>query len=312
MKKINPRLIYIALFLVAVMITFVSSCKKDTANNPYDKVNYTVTTDSLPDPDPNTITGLHKNIFSKKCANPGCHDGTFAPDFRTVQSSWSTLVYMSVNKLTVDSVNYFTMRVIPSDVTHSFIIERLTTSTSDYMPSNGVRLSADDINHVKNWISNGARDVNGNIPVKPNLPPNIQGYLALNPTTYVRLDSIRLNNIGYYPFLAPANSSFILPIFVTDTADGTAATLPINFTSHKIKFSTNEYNFSAATTMIATWMSPIPYGVWQVAVNTAAWTSGTTVYFRVYMNDGFQLSDVEFPNDNSPSYYKTYFAFYVQ
>ena len=26
------------------------------------------------------------------CANSGCHDGTFEPDFRTVGSSWNTLV----------------------------------------------------------------------------------------------------------------------------------------------------------------------------------------------------------------------------
>jgi hypothetical protein len=302
--------IFVALCFVTAGLIY--SCKKDKIDNPYDQVNYSVSTDSMPEPDPNSITGLHKNIFSKKCANPGCHDGTFAPDFRTVQSSWSTLVYMTANKRTVDSISYFSLRVVPGNVSQSALIERLTTTTSDYMPSNSVRLSAADIDHVKNWISGGAKDAAGNIPVKPNLPPNVIGYLALNPVTYARLDSIRLNNVSYFPFIAAANTSFVLPVFVTDTADGSSATDPSLFTGHKVRFSTDENDFTSSTLMNATWMSPIPYGVWQVTVNTAAWSPGTTVYFRVYMNDGFQSSDVEFPKDASPSYYKTYFAFYVQ
>jgi hypothetical protein len=59
-------------------------------------------------PDPYSITGLHKNIFSAKCSMPGCHDGNFEPDFRTIQSSYSTLVYQTVNKTVLpDSLRFY-------------------------------------------------------------------------------------------------------------------------------------------------------------------------------------------------------------
>jgi hypothetical protein len=92
-------------------------------------------------------------IFSfRSVLIPGCHDGTFEPDFRTVQSSFSTLIYMGVNKKTLDSVNFFNYRVIPNNEATSFLIERLTTSTSDYMPSNGVRLGSADMGNIRKWI----------------------------------------------------------------------------------------------------------------------------------------------------------------
>src|SRR5204862_5960812 len=127
-------------------------------------------------PDPYSITGLHKNIFSVRCNVPGCHDGTFEPDFRTIQSTYSTLVYQHVNKVTVNGVDSFYYRVLPFDTTRSFIHERLTTPTSDYMPSNGNRLSQTQIQQINTWIMNGARDINGNIPNAPNNIP----YLVNN------------------------------------------------------------------------------------------------------------------------------------
>ena len=76
--------------LVAVIILLVSSCKKDDApENPYDNIDYSNNSGNDTVLDPASIAGLHKNIFVKRCANPGCHDGTFEPDFRTVQSASS-------------------------------------------------------------------------------------------------------------------------------------------------------------------------------------------------------------------------------
>lgn len=299
------------LYLI-LAILLVNGCKEDDAPaNPYS----TQSDNPPPGPvaDPNSITGLHQNIFSVRCANPGCHDGTFEPDFRTVQSTWSTLVYMNVNKLTVDSVSYFNYRVIPFDTAASFLIERLTTSTSDYMPSNGIRLSSQEIAHVQNWIMNGAKDPSDNVPVKPNLPPNIQGYIALN-SAFARLDTVRAGGVSYNPFIAPASAVMYLPFSALDTADGTAATDPANFTVARIRFSSDPDpdNFNAAISVNATWMSPIPFGVWQVTVNTSSWTTGTTIYFRIYVNDGFHVTDTEFPRNTSPVFYKSYYAFIVQ
>ena len=107
--------------MVFLSVILISSCKKEeTPDNPYDSVNYNNGGNEDSIPDPSSITGLHKNIFFPKCANPGCHDGTFEPDFRTVQSSFSTLIYMGVNKKTLDSVNFFNYRVIPNNESASF------------------------------------------------------------------------------------------------------------------------------------------------------------------------------------------------
>ncbi|MBL7924717.1 MAG: hypothetical protein JNL88_11010 [Bacteroidia bacterium] len=298
--------------LPALLLLLAVACGKEEENvNPYDAVNYNPggSTDSVPDPA--SITGLHKNIFFPKCANPGCHDGTFEPDFRTVQSTFSTLVYMGVNKRTLDSLKFFSYRVIPGDESNSFLLERLLTTTSDYMPSNGIRLPASDINHIRQWIQQGCPDVNGDLPQKPDLLPNIIGYIAFN-TSLVRIDTIRQGGVSYMPFLAPANASFYLPLLALDTADGTSATDPANFTVHEIRWSLDRNNFSGAQVINATWFSPLPYGVWQVLVNTTQWSPGTTVYFRVYMNDGLHALPAEFPRNQTMDFYKTYFAFLVQ
>ncbi len=122
------------------------SCEKDNSPvNPYDAINRDTTSVTINEPDPNSIVGLHRNIFFPKCANPGCHDGTFEPDFRTIASTYSTLVYQQVNKVTLDSITFYFNRAIPNNTSSSFIIERLTTPTNDYMPSNSVRLSQQEI-----------------------------------------------------------------------------------------------------------------------------------------------------------------------
>ncbi len=305
------RLIFPPL-LVCLCGMFLSACtKEETPQNPFDGVNYNggQAEDSVPDPC--SITGLHKNIFFPKCAVPGCHDGTFEPDFRTVQSTFSTLVYMGVNKFTVDSVAFFNYRVIPGDINGSFLMERLLTSTSDYMPSNGVRLPTSDLNNIRQWIADSCPDVNGLIPHKPNLPPNIIGYIAAD-QQFVRIDTNRLGGVSFNPFIAPSNATVYLPVVALDTADGTSATDPANFTVHEVKFSTMKDDFLSAITLNATWFSPIPVNAWQVSVNTGLWPVGTIVYFRIYMNDGFQPNPVFFPRNNSMDYFKTYYSFIIQ
>ena len=119
------------LFFLFSIILFFTACKKESIpDNPYDSIDRSNNQVNPPDPDPNSIVGLHKNIFFPKCANPGCHDGTFEPDYRTVESSYATLVYQSVNKFTLGS-DTFSLRVIPHNVADSWLIERLTTTTSE-------------------------------------------------------------------------------------------------------------------------------------------------------------------------------------
>ena len=98
-----------ALFIIMVIF----SCQKEHVN-PYD--NQDLPDDNIVDEvelDPISIEGLHANIFGKTCANSGCHDGNFQPDFRTVYSSYNTLVQHPV--LLNDAQNTYTYRVEPNN-----------------------------------------------------------------------------------------------------------------------------------------------------------------------------------------------------
>ncbi len=310
--KTSMRKKFNIFFLLLSVTLFFTSCKKEsTPDNPYDSIDRSNNQVNPQDPDPNSIVGLHKNIFFPKCANPGCHDGTFEPDFRTVESSYSTLVYQPVNKFTLDSAKIYSLRVIPHNVPDSWLIERLTTSTSEYMPSNAVRLSTSDIDHVKNWINAGCPDNNGIAAVKPNLQPNIAGYAAFDPFL-TRIDTVRVNNYPLNPFILKTGVNVMtLALVATDTADGMDATDPSQFTSRKVKFSTDKNNFSGAITIPADSFIT-GYNVWLAFVPKWHWVSGTTVYFRIYINDGDHPTDAEFPRYESMDYYKTLYAFYVE
>ena len=108
-------------FLIAV----VMSCSEDLGlDNPYDGIDYGPGDPKVEDLDPFTITSLHRDIFQARCALPGCHDGRFEPDFRTVQSAYSTLVYHPIIKNNAE--NQFKYRVVPFDPDLSVLMERLS------------------------------------------------------------------------------------------------------------------------------------------------------------------------------------------
>ena len=289
-------------FLIAAML-FIFSCEK-TPENPYANVNYDTDTTTDPTVDPNSIVGLHRNIFFPRCSKSGCHDGTFEPDYRTVMSTYSTLVYQPVIKTTVDSVSFFHLRVIPYKADSSLLMERLTTQTSDYMPSNGNRLSDSDINHIRTWINNGAPDQNGNIAVAPNLPPIVTAVGAIDQGTYQPLTA-RLGGIGYNPIIVSPGQNIYVVVDATD--DSTAKA---DYTVNQLKLSYDQDDFSNATIVNAFYI-PVP-PVWLVPISANNFTPNDTVFFRYYVNDGDHPNPTEFPRDDYPFYYKYYCSFIVQ
>ncbi|MBR9922014.1 MAG: hypothetical protein GYB31_14330 [Bacteroidetes bacterium] len=152
------------LLILAACLLFVWSCEKDTFENPYDLVD-----DTLQDStgqellEPTSLAGLHQQLFRPTCANSGCHDGTFEPDFRTIESTYNTLVNHPVIKN--DPENSFTYRVVPGNAESSQIIARLTydiDGNSGVMP---LALEPDSdypenkesyINNLRTWINAGA------------------------------------------------------------------------------------------------------------------------------------------------------------
>ncbi|CAN5654585.1 hypothetical protein BH11BAC1_BH11BAC1_19070 [soil metagenome] len=303
---INKKIFFLFAFVVVIY-----SCEK-TPDNPYGDVNYDTDTTTDATADPNTIVGLHRNIFFPRCAKSGCHDGTFEPDYRTVMSTYSTLVYQPVVKdhCGDDTSQYFKLRVIPFNADSSFLIERLTTLTSDYMPSNGNKLTNTDINHIRTWIDNGAKDQNGNIPVAPNLPPVISSIFAMDADSFAnfvffQVDNIRLGGISYNPFIIHPNQNIYIVFGATD--DSTSyADLSLN----QLKLSYSMDDFSNSTTVNASYNAFAQ--LWLIPISANNYAPNDTVFFRYYVNDGDHVQPTEFPRDDYSFYYKFYCSFIVQ
>jgi hypothetical protein len=296
--------------LTGFALLFIISCSKDEPDplNPYSSIDYGTGNNGNPDPDPNTIQGLHKNIFSVRCANPSCHDGSFEPDYRTVQSTYSTLIYQPVNKNTQSGD--FKYRVIPYDTAKSWLHYRLLTQDSvlGRMPLYSTPLTDKEMGWVKTWIMQGAKDINGNVPVlpaMPNQPPKIEGYNAYN-SNNVRIDTMRVGGLPFNPFIAPKNDN--IKIFFRISDDSTAVKdLQINI----VKASLNIDNFSAAKSYNAAYAQIGNLKYWWVDIPTSDFNPGETVYLRYYVGDGNPFNNIEFPTNTTFRYFKTSYAFYI-
>lgn len=153
------------LFCSILGICLCYACQKDPVVNPFDDQEQPDNSldSSAVDLDPISFNGLHANIFSKTCARSGCHDGNFEPDFRTIESSYNTLVDHPIIKNNPQGA--YEVRVKPGNVSQSVLVARLTM---DIDGNSGVMPLAVDpdsdweekkemyIQNVKDWIQNGA------------------------------------------------------------------------------------------------------------------------------------------------------------
>jgi len=163
-----------ALVLLALLGLLFACTKRNNVDNPFldpalqkpadggDTVQY----------GPFDFAGLQRDIFKPTCSNSGCHDGTFEPDFRTIESSYNTLVYQPIIKN--NPAGQYEYRVVPGDPAASVLINRLTVDIdglSGIMPlvtdpgsDWGVNKQA-YIDRIRGWIAAGAKDAYGNPPV---------------------------------------------------------------------------------------------------------------------------------------------------
>lgn len=147
-------------FIIGLSLLLLLGC---TRSNPI-HIN-SVDSKKILDPaiDSSSITGLYKFIFSPKCSVSGCHDGTFEPNFTTIQSSYSTLVYHPINKN--NKAKTYKYRVLPYDTGHSVLYARVSQSCfvnpGDQMPQldEKDKLSNNQIQCVGKWIINGAKNI---------------------------------------------------------------------------------------------------------------------------------------------------------
>ena len=314
------------LLIVPVAISFLlmmHSCKQPNdvvPHNPYDDIHRDDTTSYGIPLDSLTVTYVHKKVLSTRCALPGCHDGHFEPDFRTPQSSFSTLVYASIIKNNLAAS--FKYRVIPFDTNYSVLYERITNccfvTQDDRMPQDniGVALPDSSINLIASWIMHGARDMFGNVAKLPNKEPTINYFVAFDTISLLppyafptlRYDTVRLDDIYYNPFIVPLNkSNFYFAVNVTDDsiADGSMLV-------NKLKISTNADNFSSAVQYNCTYLSYGGLSVWLATVPLNSLPANDTLFMRYYVNDGAHANNTEFPRTELIAPYKTFWSFIRQ
>ena len=171
---------------ITVLTITILSCERlgMTEDNPFEQnqINQDTVNFIFEDIDPNSIAGLYQNIFKPTCANVGCHDGNFEPDFRTIESSYHSMVYREP----VKNDGSLTYRVDPGNPDQSAIIKRMNGSIEPEMPieiePDGDWLEKGDeyIQNVRTWIENGALDLAGNSPQSDFANPSLFGAIAMN------------------------------------------------------------------------------------------------------------------------------------
>lgn len=177
-------LVYSEIVGIGVLVLSLLGCgKDDLPANPFDSSNDNDSTSQVY-LEPTSIEGLHQNIFKPTCANSGCHDGTFEPDFRTVESSYYTLVYHDIIKQ--NPSNPMDYRVQPGDADNSILMERLTVDiggNSGIMPlavdpnSDWEANKSTYLQNISDWINDGAKDIFGNATQSINIRPQLQGLV---------------------------------------------------------------------------------------------------------------------------------------
>lgn len=303
--------------LLLVLCIAMASCEQDLPPNPYDEINNdpidTTQVDSL---DPNSFAFIHQNILQPTCANSGCHDGTFEPDYRTIESAYNTLVYHPVVKN--DTLNSFKYRVLPGNASKSMLYIRLTqdlNGNSGVMPleiepgSDWRDKREEYIKNIKNWIEAGARDIFGNRPTKPNLQPQMLGIIAMPAGS-----STPFNRASNGAILVPPGVNSI-DIWFSLKDDSTATSALLH---NKVKFSLFMNDFSAAQERDLTIVSspvveegyeggPVEY-YHKITINPFDFgIPGNNIFMRIYVKDP-QNAITEIPAVYSENAFKTYFT----
>lgn len=290
---------------IATMLLVLVACKKE--ENPFAQLEHSSPvppSEAVPE---GNFAWLHQRIFRPVCANSGCHDGTFEPEFRTVGSAYNSLVYAPV--IANDPGNTFTYRVLPGNAQMSFLHARLTTfvpNTSGMMPleTDGPDWPQNEqqyINAITAWIQSGAPNMFGQPPSLGNLEPQVNGFLVY-PAGNTSDPFPRGADPGVQPVEVPAAGVDLWFAF-TDDQTG-AADLGYN----KVKIATSVLGFATVPELQlesgSSLTGPDFAGssaafTHRTTVDLSGYPSGTQLFVRVYVDDGDHDGPTEVPNDGT-------------
>jgi hypothetical protein len=320
MKTKGSLLILISLTLVLAVF---NSCKRETPLNPYDAIVRPVDNDN-PDVDDlpmGSFAWLHGKIFRPTCANSGCHDGTFEPEFRTIASAYHSLVQHPV--IANDPDGTYEYRVVPGNANLSFLHARLTSfvpNTSGQMPldyepdSDWPANSTLYIQKITEWINTGAKDLYGN-PAPPadiNAAPLVYG-IAVFPVGNTTTPYPRETNspLGIGSIMVPPGLVDVWIFTFDDNAQTTG------FTSIALKASDELAGFgdapsvpfvlSAPINALLIDNSPSPF-YYKATLDLSAAQPGEVWFLRNYIDDGVQTQLTEIPNSASAYFWYLLFS----
>ncbi len=311
----NKHLFHIIIVCFSIVLINLSSCDKVEPLNPFDRQNPndTIELDTL---NPKSIEGLYQNVFKPNCTTSGCHDGTFSPDFRNLESTYNSLVWGGIVSNTTPPKDYM---VTPGESNNSLLLDRMMTfvpNTSGQMPLEILPESTYPENKekyyqdIKDWINNGAKDIFGNEAISVNLRPQLTGFNITETGSNVLLT----RNAKGVLRIPEAVSNIDLYIGIKDK-ESSANELSVN----KLQLSISRDDFSQATDYTMTIIPSVTelgYG----GLNTQfyhkititnidqLWSLNQRVFIKVIVNDGTN-PDSDLPGLNTLEHLKNYYSF---
>lgn len=299
------------LFFALIMSFVLINCTEDDFPiNPYDGIDYGNSTLVIDTVSSTSFVKLHRDVLGPSCNVMGCHDGSFEPDFRTVESAYNTLVYHTIikNNLAED----FTYRVVPGDTGLSVLHERLTNccfvNTNDRMPQDNIgnTLPEADLDAVTAWILEGAKDITGAIPNAPNNLPNIKYFYVTNADYDSVYSENRIGGLFYNPFLMPNNEQVNFIFRVKDDH-----TIAQNLKINQLSISENIDDFSNSIIAVAYIASNSSPKVFILQFNTSDLEVNKTYFMRYTVSDE-EDQITTYPNNQTSFVYKNIWSFTVQ
>jgi len=302
------------IFSFGLMMMLWAACDEPDPVNPFDGqvVNQDTVGLHIINPEPTSFAGIYQNILKPTCANSGCHDGTFEPDYRTLGSAYNTLLY----QVPIKNDGNYSFRVEPYNPQGSVLMARLRSLITPAMPiqvdpgSDWPQKKDEYINNIQTWISNGAPDIMGNVRQITHPAPQLLGAGAAENDQWM----MRSGETGPL-VMSPAASN--VRLFFAFSHDELT---PLEFQYNRISFSDNANTFGGAEQKVMQILaSPrfergfdgeiVAYTHYIDIDPAAQFDAGQEQwYFRVYVQD-LQNPVTEIPTDDGIFYIKSYMSF---
>lgn len=316
---------YQAFFILIISLLLIVGCDNGEGELPPNPFNVeeidlgdTLVSDTVV-PLTSTLNSLHSRVFKPTCANSGCHDGHFSPDFRTISGTYATLLWVSpVKPSPSGSYSYL---VEPGQPDKSMLMHRLLKDIdgqSGIMPlavdpdSDWDSLKLDYLYQIREWIRKGAADPTGNssVSIGSDLPPFQEGFAIALGTTGEFLQRKRGNGP-----LQLASAPASLKFWVSLSDDQTPLNQLIEPTLYASAHATD---YSQAKRYPLTWTSSpefepgylgdeVAYKFY-VEIPLANLPASSPLFFRIAVQDPALGVVSEIPVPDSPPHLVTYFS----